>query len=176
VTVTSAPSALLGAFLRDQLAQHHCHATLHGLEGLAREALVGLAQTSAERDHQTRGDPGVLDHQPTHVRAEHRHHTRLLNRFNRSRAALVLEQRQLAEDVTRAERRERDYAPTGVLACRTGATGADDVAGVARVALAEHNLARLKRARNREIGDPLQVLVFERGEHRHAREQLHHVR
>ena len=101
---------------------------------------------------------------------------RLLDRFNRGRAALVLEQRQLAKDVTRPERRERDYAPTRVLACRTGATGADDVAGVARVALAEHNLARLKRARNSQVGNPLQVLDLERGEHRHAREQLHHIR
>jgi hypothetical protein len=63
-----------------------------------------------------------------------------------------------------------------VLARRADATGADDVTGVARVALAEHNLARLKRARNREIGDPLQVFALERREHRHAREQLHHIR
>ena len=49
-----------------------------------------------------------------------------------------------------------------MLARRAGATGADDVTGVARVALAEHNLARLKRARNREIGDPLQVPCIER--------------
>ena len=92
------------------------------------------------------------------------------------RAALVLEQRELAEDVARAERRERDRAPAGVLAHRAGATGANDVAGVARVALAEYDLARLERARDGEVGDPLEVFALERREHRHAREQLDHVR
>jgi len=62
------------------------------------------------------------------------------------------------------------------VAYRAGASGADDVAGVAGVALAEHHLARLERAGNGEVGDPLEVLVLERREDRHAGEQLDHVR
>ena len=62
------------------------------------------------------------------------------------------------------------------VATRTGAPGANDVAGVARVALAEDDLARLELARHRQLGDPLQIVCIERGEHRHAREQLDHFR
>jgi hypothetical protein len=56
------------------------------------------------------------------------------------------------------------------------ATGANDVTGVARVALAKYDLARLERARDGEVGDPLEVLALERREHRHTREQLDHIR
>src|ERR1700677_1075459 len=44
--------ALLGQLLRDEAAQHDRHATLHGLEGLARQPFVGLAQAARERHHQ----------------------------------------------------------------------------------------------------------------------------
>ena len=50
------------------------------------------------------------------------------------------------------------------------------VAGVARVALAEHHLARLEAARHRQFGYPLEIALHEGGEHRHSPEQLHHVR
>ena len=53
------------------------------------------------------------------------------------RAALVVEHRQLAEDVAGAEVRQRDRAAVGVLADGAGVPGADDVARVALVALAE---------------------------------------
>ena len=46
---------------------------------------------------------------------------------------------------------------------------ADDVAGVAVVALAEHQLPGLERARHGQLGDPLEVAVLERLEDRHAR-------
>ena len=39
----------LGLRLAHELAEHAGDAALHGLEGLAREALVGLAQPAAER-------------------------------------------------------------------------------------------------------------------------------
>ena len=42
----------------------------------------------------------------------------VVDRLDGGRAALVVEHRQLAEDVARAERRERDLAPVGVLADR----------------------------------------------------------
>ena len=74
---------------------------------------------------------------------------RRLDRLDGRRAALVLEHRQLAEEVVRAERRERDRAPVARVAHRPGAAGADHVTGVARVALAEHapRPARTRAAR-----------------------------
>jgi hypothetical protein len=164
-----------GDLLFDQLAEHHRHAALHRLEGLARETLVGLAQAPAERDHQAHRDPGVLAHQPAHVAAEHAHHARRLDRFHGRRAQLVLEHRQLAEDVTRPERRQRDRASVPVCAGGAGVALADDVAGVAGVALAEDDLTGLEAARHRHLGDSLQVADRERGEHGHPAEQLDHV-
>ena len=55
-------------------------------------------------------------------------------------------------------------------------TLAHDVAGVARVALAEDHLAGLEAARHGELGDPLEVALLERREHGHAPEQLDHLR
>ena len=168
--------ALLGELLRDELAQHHRHAALHRLEGLAREALVGLAQAPAQRDDQAHRDLRVFGHQPAHVGPEHGHHADRLDRLDGGRAQLVLEHRQLAEDVARAEGRERDRAPVAVLVDGARMALAHDVAGVAGVALAEHHLARLEPARHRQLGDPLEIALHERGEHGHAPEQLHHLR
>ena len=49
--------------------------------------------------------------------------------------------------------RERDRAAVGVLAHRAGVTAADDVAGVAVVALAEDDLRRLEAARDGDLRD-----------------------
>ena len=92
------------------------------------------------------------------------------------RAALVLEHRELAEDVAGAERRERDRAPVAVRADRARVALADDVAGVAGVALAEHDLLRRELARHRHLGDPLEVAALERRERRDPSEQLDNVR
>ena len=54
-----------------------------------------------------------------------------VERLDRRRAALVVEHRQLAEDVAGAEVRERDRAAVGVLADRPRVAAAHDVAGVA---------------------------------------------
>ena len=51
-------------------------------------------------------------------------------------------------------------------------TVAHDVAGVARVALAEDGLARLEHARHRDLGDPLEVALLQSLEHGHPPEQL----
>src|SRR5262249_25360931 len=169
------PPGSVGHLLRYELAEHHRHATLHGLEGLAREALVGLAQAPPEGDHQARRYLSVFGHQPAHVRTEHGHPGRRLDRLHGGRAALVLEQRELAEDVARAEPRQRDRAPVAVRSNRSRATLAHDVAGVAGVALAEDHLIRLEPARNRELGNALQIGALERGEHGYATQQLDHV-
>ncbi len=158
--------------LLDEVAQDDRDARLDGLEGLAGEALVGLAQAPAEGDHQARGDAGVLVHQPAHVGAEHGHDGGRLDSLDGGRAALVLEHGELAEDVAGTEGGERDDAPVGVLAHGAGAAGAHDVAGVAGVALAKDDLAGLELAGHGELGDALQVGGVQRGEHGHACEQF----
>ena len=65
----AAPSALR---LLDEVGEHDRDAALDGLEGLAGEALVGLAQAAPERDDELRRDVGVLAHQAPHVGAEDR--------------------------------------------------------------------------------------------------------
>ena len=145
---------------------------LDRLKRLAGEALVGLAQATAEGYHQTSGDLGVLDHQPAHVGAQHRHHGGRLDHFDRRGAALVLEHRELPEDVAPTEGRERDDAPVRVLAHGAGPPGAHDVARVAAVPLAEHDLAGIELPRHRQVGDPLQVVEDERRGHGHPRQQL----
>ncbi len=176
VTSTSVGAPAGGDLLRDELGEDHRHAALHGLEGLAREALVGLAQAPAERDHHARGDLRVLVQQPAHVRAEHAHDARRLDRLDGGGAALVLEHRQLAEDVSGPERRERDRAPVAVAAHRARLPLAHDVAGVALIALAEDRLAGLEAPGDGHLRDPLEVAGLERREHRHPPEQLDHVR
>src|SRR5205823_14504472 len=106
----------VATLLLDELAEHNRHAALHRLEGLAREALVGFTQPPAQRDHQARGDLGVPAEQPPHVWTQQATHAQRLDRFDRRRALLVLEQRQLAEDVARPEPRQGDPAPVAVRA------------------------------------------------------------
>ena len=145
---------------------------MHRLEGLTRQPLVGFPQAPAERDHHARRDIGVFAEQPAHVRAEHRHDARGLDRFNGCRASLVLEQRQLAEDVTRPKSRQRDRAAVAMGADRAGAAFAHDVERVAGVALAKHHLAGSEAAGHSELRDAFEIAALERGEHWHPPEQL----
>src|SRR6185312_14401139 len=107
--------------------------------------------------------------------AEQRDRLDRVERLDRRRALLVLEHRQLAEDVARAEVRERDRAAVHVIADRARVTMFDDVAGVALVALAEDDLARLPGARHRHLRDVRELLGTERLERRDAREQRDRV-
>ena len=104
---------------------------------------------------------------------EHRDHVGRLDRFHGRRAPLVLEHRELSEDVARAEARQRDRAAVSVVTRGARVAATHDVAGVARVALAEHDLAGLEAPRHRQLGDPLEVAGHERGENGHPPEQLH---
>ena len=136
-----------GHFLGGELAQHRRDTALDGLKGLAREALVHLAQAPPERDHQARGDLRVLAHQPAHVRAEHRHYAHQLDRLDGGRAQLILKHGKLAEDVAGPEAGERDRAPVVVRAHRARMPLAHDVARVAGVALAKDRLTGLGKPR-----------------------------
>src|SRR3712207_729233 len=95
---------------------------------------------SAERDDELHRDVGVLAHEPPHVRAEDRQRVQRVEGLHGRRPALVVEHRELAEDVAGPEPRERDGPAVGVLAQGAGVALGDDVAGVALVALAEDDL------------------------------------
>ena len=129
---TFGPGDIFGelAMFDDELREHGRDAALHGLERLARVALVGRPQAPAERDHELDRDLGVARQQRAHVDARDAEHVERVDRLDGGRAALVVEHRQLAEDVARAERGEGDLAAVGVLADGAGVAGAHDVAGV----------------------------------------------
>ena len=85
-------------------------------------------------------------HQPAHVVAEDREHLEVVDRLDGGRAPLVVEHRQLAEDVARPERGERDLAPVGVLADRAR------VAGCGRRSTCSRRRPRGTRPRRRRSG------------------------
>ena len=95
----------------------------------------------------------------------------LVDRLDGRRPALVVEHRQLAEDLARAERRERELAPVGVLADRPRVPAADDVARVRGVALAEDGLAGAEAAGHRHRGDGAELRRAELGEGGDLREE-----
>jgi hypothetical protein len=120
----------LGVRLLDELGDDLGDAALDRLEGLAREALVGGAQTPRDRYHQLARDARVLDEQAAHVGAEDCDRLDLVDRLHGGRPPLVVEHRQLTEDVPGPEGRERDRAAVGMAAHGAGVAGAHDVAGV----------------------------------------------
>src|SRR2546423_1149063 len=124
----------------DELGDDARHPALDGLEGLRRQALVGLAQPARERRDQLRGDLGVAAQQAAHVGAEDRDRLDGLDRLDGGRALLLVEHGQLAEEVAGAEVGQRDRAPVGVGAGGPRVAGAHDVAGVRVVPLAEDDL------------------------------------
>ena len=85
-------------------------------------------------------------------------HLEVVGRLDGRRAPLVVEHRELAEDVAGAERGQRDLAPVRVLADRARVAGVHDVAGVRVVALAEYDLAAREAPRHRHVGDATQVV------------------
>ena len=112
------------------------------------EPLVGRPQPPPERDHELDGDLGVARAADVRIAEPGIAMVReLVERLDGGRAALVVEHRELAEDVARAEARERDHATVGVLADRAGVAGAHDVTRVRVVALAEDDLLAVERAR-----------------------------
>ena len=91
----------------------------------------------------------------------------VVERLDRRRSALVVEHRELAEDVAGAEVGERDRAAVGVLAHRARVAAAHDVARVARVALAEDDLSGGEAPRDRDVGDAPQVVGPSASKHGH---------
>jgi hypothetical protein len=81
----------------------------------------------------------------------------------------VVEHGQLAEDLSRAELRERDHPPVLVLAHDADGASLDDVAGVAAVPLAEDHLPAVVAARDGHLCHLLQLPWAEAGEDLHLR-------
>ena len=166
-----AVSRALGARLLDELAEHGGDAALHGLEALAGQALVGGAQAAPQRDDELDRDVAVLAHEPAHVGPEDGERVDGLDRLDGRGAAFVVEHRQLAEDVAGPEGGEGDRPPVRVLADGPRVAGANDVARVAGVALAEDDVARLEAPRHGQLGDSRELARAEGLEDRDAREE-----
>ena len=96
---------------RHDLREHRRDPALHGLERLAREPLVGLAQAAgrARRSASPRS-PGARAAAGACRAPRIAIASVVLDRLDRRRARLPVEHRQLAEDVARPEVRERDRA------------------------------------------------------------------
>ena len=109
--------------------------------------------------------------EPAHVVAEDRAGADPVDRLHGGGAALVVEHRQLAEEVARAEGRQGDRAPVGMLADGARVAAADDVAGVAGIALAKDDLPRLEAARHGKLRDAGELARAERLEDGDAREE-----
>src|SRR4051794_12537370 len=77
--------------LVDELSEDDRDAALHGLERLAAQALVGVAEPPTERDHQLDRDIGVLPQETAHVRARHRDRLDRVERLDGRRSPLVVE-------------------------------------------------------------------------------------
>ena len=141
--------------LGDQLGEHSGDPARDGLEGLARDALVGLPQAPHQRRDELHRDLRMAGEQRPHVGAGQRQQLAVVERLDAGRAHLAVEHRQLAEDVAGAEVGERDRPPVGVLAGDPEAAAADDVAGVGVVALVKDAGAAGKGARH---GDPREAV------------------
>lgn len=159
----------------DQLQQDGGHPALHGLERLAGQPLVRLPQTTAESDDQLHGDIGVLTQQAAHVRAENRDDLRRLDGLDRRRASLVVEHRQLSEDVARPEVGQRDRPPIAIAPEGAQLTRPHDVTRVAVVALVEDDLARPILPGHRDLGDARELGVAQRLERGDVVEQRDRV-
>ena len=170
--VTSPPLAAARRLLGDELREDAGDAAGHGLEGLARDPLVGGAQAPHQGGDQLHGDLGVAGEQRPHLAGGQGQQLAVDERFDAGRADLAVEHRQLAEDVAGAERGEGDRAPVGVLAGDAEAARADDVAGVGVVALVEDPRRGGEGARHRDPREALELLLLEVGEERHAAQQL----
>ena len=98
-----------------------------------------------------------------------------LDRLGRGRARLAAEHRQLAEQHARAQLGERDHAPVLVLAREHHGARAQQVAGVAHVALAEDHLAPFPVPWNGYLGHLVQLARLEIAEDLGAGEQSSRV-
>ena len=110
-------------------------------------------------------DLRVLAQQAAHVAAEDRDRLGVVERLDRRRAPLVVEHRQLAEDVAGTEVGERDRAAVGVLAHGASSAVAHDVTRAALVALAEDDLSGYELARNRDFRHARKLVLAQLGEH-----------
>ena len=115
------PSAGGLAVARD-LTEDCRDTALDGLERLSREPIVGLAQPAGEPGQELDRDVRLLADQTAHVGAEDRDGLGLLQRLDGRRPPLVVEHRELPEDVARPEVREGDRAAVEVDPDRTRAT------------------------------------------------------
>ena len=114
----------------------------------------------------------MLVQEPLQVAREDRHRLHVVERLDRRGAHLAAEHRQLAEDLARAEVRERDRAPVRVLAGDARPALLEHVARVPGVALAQDDASRPRSVRGTATRDLLQLGLGQLGEQRHAAREL----
>ena len=125
-----------------------------------------------KRTDQLQRDLGIAAEQAADVAGGQRQQGAVGDRLGRSGAFVAVEHRQLAEDLPRPERRQRDRPPVGVFAGDAEAAFADDVAGVGAVALMEDARPGRERPGHGDLGEALQLALLEVREERHAPQQL----
>src|SRR3954454_19816882 len=113
------------------------------LERLPRDPLVRRAQAVGETLEHLQADLRVAHDEAAQVGREDPERAHRLEHLDGGAARLAAEHRELAEDRSGAQLAQRDHAAVGVAARDASGAGADNEAGVARVALAEHDLTGL---------------------------------
>src|SRR5262245_18375993 len=141
------------------------HAAGDGLERLLEQALVGAADALGKAGEQVQRQLGVAANQALHVAREQRDGARGLDDLRGGRALLSAEHRELAEQLAGAQLRQRDHAPIRMLACEHDGTRAEQIAGVADVALPEDHLAALPVPRDGHPGHFLELAALDLAEH-----------
>ena len=134
--------------LLDQAGDHARHARLDGLEGLARQALVGGPQPPRQRRGQAHRELRAPRRLPAHVRPEDG------ERLERRRSSRPSHLRRSSSNIAsspkmspRPEGGERDLAPVRVLAHGACVAGPDHVTRVGLVPLAEDDFTEHEPAR-----------------------------
>ena len=115
---------------------------------------------------------GLRDEQVADVVGGQRQQGAVGDRLGRGGAAVAVEHRQLAEDLPRPERRQRDRPAVGMFAGDAEAAFADDVAGVGAVALVEDARPGREGSGHGDLGEALQLSLLEIREERNAPQQL----
>ena len=124
-----------------QLEQLLGHATRHVGEDKIGESLIGAAQSLGERLQQRLSDLGAAGEPRPQVRVPQPHDDGVGDSRGRGRARARIEERQLAEDLTRSEYGEQRLAPIGGGLTELDLAVQDHVHPVTGLALGEDHAA-----------------------------------
>ena len=159
---------LAGDRLREQRT---CHPPRDRLKRLLEQPLVGSAHPLGERSQQLQREVGMASDQALHVAGEQGNGARGLDRLRRRRTRLSPEHGQLAKQGSGPQLGQRDHPTVLMLARENHRAGANEVAGVTGIALAEDDLAPIPVSWHRHLGYGRQLGRLEIAEDFGARQQ-----